>query len=114
MPWKPHGMMKSYRYQTCIQHFWDAYLDHIFPKFVFKDQTKTLEHGSNHSRKPELEVQSAQLKLELQSMKPEVWPMKPKSSSALAPTPTTLWFWGVNGGGRGVMLVEKNNLGSCT
>jgi hypothetical protein len=33
-------------YQTHIQHFLDAYFNHIVFEFVFEARTKTLEHGS--------------------------------------------------------------------
>jgi hypothetical protein len=36
-------------YQTHIQDFWDAYPNHILPKFVFEDWAETSKHGFKQS-----------------------------------------------------------------
>jgi hypothetical protein len=67
-------------YQTRIQHFWNAYPNHIFPEFVFEDRVKILEHGSKQSQK----------------LEPKVQPMQLESNVAPKPPPTTPWFQGCN------------------
>jgi len=106
--------MKSYIYQTCIQHFWDAYPDHILPKFEFKDRTETSEHDSKQSQKPKPKVQphtteTGSMTHETGSMTSEVL-----HQHRLHQLHWLFDFEGRIASRRGVMLVEKNNLGSCT